>query len=368
MTRRGPDWKQLAGIGLLSGALILGFFALAWVIRRHTAWPTAKTDNLLLIGILILGLIPIALVLIYALLQRGGSLSFQGVKIDLAATTSPAVAFRIDTNIGVQWEAVSDSSSREILDALRKAVMTEVVLVDLEDGTAWWETRLFVLAAGAARKGAPRALVFVATSPDRPKRFVGWASPRALVEACLDERNPRHVTYTKVYGLAQDAGEKWQREVDKLGPSPPPGAAVATPTDLPPVPPNWSWASWVAWDDQNRPNQFITEQLIALALGNEIEEQWKASPYDPAAPPEKRFPNAVTITEHALATQFADKLHRTAIEETGTGDEQVDAFLRDTGEFAAITYDGAYVRLAVRSTVMEGLVQQLLVSARAGGA
>ena len=41
---------------------------------------------------------------------------------------------------------------------------------------------------------------------------------------------------------------------------------------------------------------------------------------------------------------------------------------RDTGEFAAITYDGAYVRLAVRSTVMEGLVQQLLVSARAGGA
>ncbi len=45
----------------------------------------------------------------------------------------------------------------------------------------------------------------------------------------------------------------------------------------------------------------------------------------------------------ARATQFADKLHRTAIEETGTGDEQVDAFLRDTGEFAAITYDGAYV-------------------------
>jgi hypothetical protein len=143
---------------------------------------------------------------------------------------------------------------------------------------------------------------------------------------------------------------------------------VATPTDLPPVPPNWSWASWVAWDDQNRPNQFITEQLIALALGNEIEEQWKASPYDPADPPEKRFPNAVTITEHALATQFADKLHRTAIEETGTGDEQVDAFLRDTGEFAAITYDGAYVRLAARSALMEGLLQQLLVSARAGGA
>ena len=81
--------------------------------------PLALADNETTYwsGILILGLIPIALVLIYALLQRGGSLSFQGVKIDLAATTSPAVAFRIDTNIGVQGEAVSDSSSREILDA-----------------------------------------------------------------------------------------------------------------------------------------------------------------------------------------------------------------------------------------------------------
>src|SRR5262245_16969824 len=244
--RRGPDWKPLAAIAIVSFALTLALFALPWVVRSYSAWPTEKSDKLLLIGILILGLIPLALALVYALLQRGGSLSFQGIKIDLAATMSPGVDFRIDINSGVQGESVSDSTSREILDALRKAATSQIAVIDLEDGKAWWETRLFILAAGAMRKAAPRALVFVASVAERRKIFQCWASPSALLEAFLDPRNPRHAIYSKVYGLALDAGEKSQRDVDQLGPNPPPGSAVATPPNLPPVPPNWIWQSWVA--------------------------------------------------------------------------------------------------------------------------
>jgi len=355
--RRGPDWKQLAAIGVASFALTLGLFALAWVIRRHSAWPTEKSDNLLLIGILILGLIPLALVLVYALLQRGGSLSFQGITIDLAATTSPAVDFRVDTNIGAPGQAVSDTSSMQILDALAKSAASDVVIVDLEDGKAWWETRLLVLAAGAVRTGRPRALVFVATTAEQTRTFLGWAPPKSVLDALLDQRNPRYATYLKTYGLALETAQTWEKEAE----------ARTAPAPAPPESIPWNWGPWVL-NVFGKPNAFVPEQLLALALSNLIEETWKAvpPPTDPDAPSTEKYPKAVTITIDTLNTQFADGLHRTAIEETGTSEEQVDAFLRDTGEIAPITRDGAYVRTATRSALMEGLVQQLLVSARAG--
>jgi hypothetical protein len=362
---RGPDWRQLAGIGALSGVLVIGLFVLAKWIRENSDWPTAKSDNLLLIGIMVIGLIPIALVLIDALIRRGGKLSFQGVTIDLATAASPAVDFRIVTNIGVEGQAVTDSSSTQILGALEKASETDVVVVDLADGKAWWETRLLVLVEGAARKGRPRSIVFVASTTQQKRRFLGWALPRSLLDALLDERNPRHGTYLKTYALALEAGKKWQEEIDKLGAHPSPGSAPAPPPNLTPVPPTWSWASWVAWDG-SKANPFATEQFLALALGNEIEQEWRADPFpaDPDASSAEKFPRAVTITEETLNSQFADKIHRSAIEETAASENQVDSFLGDTGEFAAITRNGSYVRLALRSALLEGLVQQLLISSR----
>ena len=49
----------------------------------------------------------------------------------------------------------------QILDALREATACEVVIIDLEDGQAWWETRLLVLLAGAVRLKRPERVVFV---------------------------------------------------------------------------------------------------------------------------------------------------------------------------------------------------------------
>src|SRR6266849_4476443 len=95
---KGPGGRRLAAVGALSGALVIGLFALAILVRRTSAWPTARTDTILLVGVLVVGMIPIALVLIDALIRRGGSLSFQGVRIDLSASVSAAPDFRIDTN------------------------------------------------------------------------------------------------------------------------------------------------------------------------------------------------------------------------------------------------------------------------------
>jgi hypothetical protein len=56
---------------------------------------------------------------------------------------------------------VTDSATTQILDTLRQATGDYVVVVDLEDGKAWWETRLLVLLAGAVRLGKPDKIVFV---------------------------------------------------------------------------------------------------------------------------------------------------------------------------------------------------------------
>lgn len=360
-----PGWRRLVVAGALSVAFVIGLFALARWVRVSSDWPTATSDNILLIGILVIGLIPIELLLIEALIRRGGKLSFQGITIDLAAGR-PAVDLRINTNIGVAGETVSDTSSAQILDALNRAAKSDVVVVDLENGKAWWETRLLVLSAGGSRTGRPRAIVFVTSERGQSRAFLGWATPTLLVEALLDPSNPRHTVYRRAHALALEAGEKWQKAIDALDDMPP-GTAPAIPADLTTDP--WNW-SWVAWKNSGRPNPFATEQFLAIELGRKIEESWRAvpPPAEPDASPAEKFPRAVTITEASVRSQFAGQLHRTAIDEGAAKEDQVSAFFADPGEFVAITQRGSYVRLAPRSAVLEGLVQQLLVNSLANGA
>jgi hypothetical protein len=359
-----PGWRRLAAAGALSAAFVIVLFALARWVRVSSDWPTAESDNLLLIGILVIGLIPMELLLIDALIRRGGKLSFQGIEIALAASR-PAVDLRIDTNIGLAGATVRDNLSTQILDALNRAANSEVVVVDLEDGKAWWETRLFVLAAGGARIGRPRAIVLVTSERGQGRAFLGWATPASLVQALCEPSNPHHATYQKAYALARDAGEKWQKAILDMPPGTAAGTAPGTPAGLTTYP--WNLVG-VAWNN-GLPNPFATEQFLAIELGQTIEEKWKAPPSstNPDASSAERFPGAVTVTEASVRSQFAGQLHRTAIEQGAAKEDQVAAFLADADEFVAITQGGSYVRLASRSAVLEGLVQQLLVSSLANG-
>jgi hypothetical protein len=349
--------RRLVVAGALSAVLVVGLFALARWVRVSTDWPTAKSDNLLLIGVLVVGMIPTELLLVDALIRRGGKLSFTGVTIDLAAAGPVAVDYTIDTNIGVTGETVSDTSSENILDALRRSAKTDVVLVNLGDGKAWWETRLLVLAAGGARTGKPRAVVFVTSERGQSGTFLGWAPPGSLLEALFEPSNPRHTIYRKAHADALHAAEKWQKAIDELD-NKPPGTVLATPAELTEWPWNWEWVAW----RNGRANPFAPEQFLAIDLGRKIEETWRASKAPPDASPTEKFPNAVTITEENVRSQFGRQLHRTAIEEGAGREDPVSTFLADTGEFVAITQAGSYVRLAPRSAVLERLVQQLLVS------
>lgn len=91
----------------------------------------------------------------------------------------------MSVTIGVPGRAISDSDTAQILHALHEAANTDMVVIDLEDGEAWWETRLLVLLAGAVRLGRPVAVVFVATDRGCPRRFQGWGEPAKLLRRIL---------------------------------------------------------------------------------------------------------------------------------------------------------------------------------------
>ena len=62
---------------------------------------------------------------------------------------------------------------------------SEIAVIDLEDGQAWWETRLLVLLAGAVRLKKPDKIVFLGTDAEIVDCFQG------LVHAAIRFLRPR---------------------------------------------------------------------------------------------------------------------------------------------------------------------------------
>src|SRR5216683_4618583 len=108
---------------VLSVPLILAVLFIA-VISAKAAfnWPTPGADGLVLTGVLVLSLLPLALNLIDRLAARGGSFEYAGLRIDFAAALQPGTSITIATNIGVPGTPIPDSGSISILETLNTAV------------------------------------------------------------------------------------------------------------------------------------------------------------------------------------------------------------------------------------------------------
>lgn len=152
------------------------------ILRATKAWPSEKIDSTVLIGVLLLGFLPVLLALVDVFIERGGVIEYGGVKIDFSKVPQMGVSgFTVPVNIGVRGEPVTDSSTTQILDSLRQAATCDAVIIDLEEGQAWWETRLLVLLAGAERLKKPEKFVFAGTDAGKAECFQGWAHASDLL-------------------------------------------------------------------------------------------------------------------------------------------------------------------------------------------
>lgn len=199
--RRFWPFRPRTSIAWSIGILVSLLFVLNALKRRDEWLISSDSDTAVLIGLVAVSLLPILLAVLESSSSGAELIEYGGVKSDFSQMPQVGTSeFAVPSNIGVSGRAVSDSSTTEILDALRKATACESVVIDLEDGHAWWETRLLVLLAGAVRLRKPERVV-VGKDGGVDGCFQGWGYSVTLLPYLLKA----HPQYARSYYAAQAA-------------------------------------------------------------------------------------------------------------------------------------------------------------------
>jgi hypothetical protein len=333
-------WPYKSRTALTFSILILIVSLIAFVILRTAlSWPSKDLEKTVLLGIFIISLIPIVLMVADTIMERGAVVEYKGVKIDFSQVQRTAISgITIPANIGVPGQAVPDSSSTKILDTLRQAASSDVVLIDLEEGQAWWETRLLVLLSGAVRLSRPNTFVFVGKDGGVDKYFQGWGSASDLLPLLLKA----HPKYYPIYYSVLAVVLQWEF-VEPQEPNTQPQLPVWM-QPLGVLPGLAGTRSWMAFDiATGLPNMFFAEQLLASELGSQVEE---------VEPPK--------ISLVRLEELFRPVLHKEVIDETWPSERQLGNFFNNDLEFMAITHNGQFKSLISRIDVLNAMVGSLV--------
>jgi hypothetical protein len=323
----------LVGVAII---LVVVLSAVA-ALRTIFNWPSAQSENVLVIGVLVLSLLPVVLALMDIIIERGAIVEYGNVKIDFSRSEATATTgITVAPNIGVPGQPVSDSGTTQILETLRSATASELVVIDLEEGQAWWETRLLVLLAGAVRLQKPDKIVFLGTDATKKGHFEGWAYAAELLP-CLISADPQY--RTSMYAVWA-AARQWElvEPLDAPGPPPPP--------------PPWLTGrlaqsySWMAFNGATGlPNELFAEQVLASDLGQKIEML--------QGPPR-------TITLTRLEELFRTVLNTENIDLAWPAERQLRAFLEYKTAFIAITDHGRYSALVSRAALSNEVLRSLV--------
>jgi hypothetical protein len=328
-------------------AMLVGLLFILLVLKRYDLWEISqRSDTTVLIGVLLVSLLPVVLAVLDIIIERRGVIEAGGVRIDFSQGPQMGMSgFTVPPNIGVPGQAVADSGTNEILDALRQATTSESVIVDFEEGQAWWETRLLVLLAGAVRHNQPKIVVFVGTDGKTKKCFQGWASANELLPYLLKA----HPKYPVSYYAALAAARQWEL-VEPQGPnSQPPLPEWMQQPKNEPEPGNERRLAeshaWMAFDyNTGLPNKFFAEQLLASELGEKVEQD---------EPPR-------TISLVRLEELFRPVLHQEYIDESWPSERQRDAFFDRDTPYIAVTENHQFKVLVSRVSVLNTMAGTLV--------
>ncbi len=310
---------------LTAGAILVLLLAVVAIARVIADWPSSRWDGWLLIGVLVFTILPVVLLVLDRVARSGGSVEVRGMKIAFAAEARSATV-TLPGNMGVPpGLSVADSGSGMMISALRNATENDVVVVDLENGRAWWETRLLVLCSGAQRLSRVRAVVFVATDHAVLRTFQGWAPPIDILTALLDARPD----YRHAAEVATVNAQRWRLAY-------PPGATGAPAghdSGTNPLPdPVAEARRWMAFDGDRR-NDFADEQMLLAELA-----------------PLEATPPVISIVR--LEELFAPVLRHVTLDEAAPDDDWLRTALSCEDEYIAVTRGQVYVGLLSRMSML----------------
>jgi hypothetical protein len=96
-------------------AVLVGLLLATAALRALAKWPSPQSETVVLIGVLLLSLLPIALALLDVIIDRGGIIKYGGVEIDFARSKEKgAPGITVASNIGVPGLPVTDSATMQI--------------------------------------------------------------------------------------------------------------------------------------------------------------------------------------------------------------------------------------------------------------
>lgn len=328
-------WPYTVQVSLaFSLGLLISMVAMLVLLRSIFDWPRETSETIVYTILLAIGAAPLALAIFDSVVQRGGVIQYRDIKLDFSQSTTAGLSgITMPANIAVHSRPLDDSSTSEILNVLGKAVGCDVVVIDLEDGQAWWETRLLVLLAGAVRLTRPQKVAFVAKDAGRNKMFQGWSHPHELLPLLLDA----HPQYRRSYYAAQASAEQWK-------------LVEPAPAGVPGVHPLWlhglaaQHASKAFDIKTGLPNLLLAEQLLASDLGQRVEHE--------------EAPKKINLVR--LEELFRPVLHTEQIDETWPPEQQLDAFFSSQDDYLAITRTGQYATLVSRLTILSGFMKTMM--------
>jgi hypothetical protein len=331
-------WPYSRRVALLLAVLIWVALGASLAITNAIAgWPNDSASGWLPLVVLALGLVPPALVLLDSFRTSQATVDLRWVKFDFSAAGVVRESAGIPDNIVAPGEPVSDSAGRHIEAALEKARRSRILVVDLREGDAWWVSRLLVLALGAARSRTTEAIAFLGTREETDtRRFLGWATPDAVLRAILENRDD----YRKLYELAATI----ERQLEVFGET-----LRTTPTAAPPGL-HGDTPSFAYQADPRR--ERILLQLLA-----------DGSPSEPGShenPPDR-------LTEARLEEIAGHCLHRKdVVELDAPSGEQTRALLSGNAPFVAVVQDGRFNGLLRRTDGERFILRQLFEQGRDG--
>jgi hypothetical protein len=328
-----------AALGSAAALFVVALLAVL-IVRAASGWPGEAATGWVVLAVLLLSLAPVALLVLDFLAERRAILGTKWFnldlsRVDLARTASEELAV-LPANLGVTGPVVSDTAPMDIMAALTAAIRHDIVVVDIRDGDAWWVTRLLAFAAGAVRRGAPEAIVFVGRRGNRPGQFLGWAPPREVLDAIL--REPRGYAERYERGLAiarQLTLSKFLPQVVAPG-----GASLALHPDI--------QRYTVAPHDYSGLGDAAVEQVVMDQLGNQMAPGGSLE-----APPDR-------LTLARLQELFAPVLVTESVDVEASGAVQTDAVLAARGSFIALVRDGTFVSMLRSADAQRAILRQLV--------
>jgi hypothetical protein len=327
MQRLAISWRDWL-TALLVFAVATAFFV---VFSKFEGWPNVHDGWSLALPIAFgVGAAPLAARLLVFLVASRASFEAFGVKFNLPAAVqnSEAAFASLPSGVIQQGVLMPESSSGALEQAAQEAFRHQVLVIDLEDGKAWYLTRLFALAATAEFLGSPSLLVLVGQSGGRQKQAGGSIAPSDLVRAVTqkDARYARALRNAKAY-----------LRLLRTNSPPPPVAPGAVPGRTP---------VFARFGQYQYVYEEVGEALFMRVLVEEL--KWPdLNVLGPAEAPPEAEGNPPWITLPELLALAAPWIQKDVVELTDPPKTQIKAILDAKSDCV----------LAVRNGTFEGLVE-----------